>query len=71
MPKEPPSPNWFDSSAEPIICPHCKTGRAAVVRRIPDPTRPNVELRTYSCSCCHALTVQPVHLRRSRIANRA
>ena len=38
MPKEPPSPNWFDSSAERIICPHCKTGRAAVVRRIPDPT---------------------------------
>jgi hypothetical protein len=61
MPKERPSENWFELNAEPIDCPHCKAGRANVVRRLPDPTRPNIELRTYSCSQCHALTVQPVH----------
>ena len=65
--KEPLSPNWFASSALPIECPHCHRGTAVVVRRLPDPTRPNVELRTYSCPRCHAMTVLPVHPGQRRV----
>ena len=64
MPSQPLSPNWFELPAEPIECPHCKRGRAVCVRGLPDPTRLNVELRTYSCPKCYAMTVKPIHLRK-------
>jgi hypothetical protein len=35
------------------------------VRRFPDPTRPQIELRTYSCPKCHHQTVLSVKKKRA------
>ena len=65
MPKQPRSSNWFEPDNDPIICPQCQRGHAQLVRRFPDPTRPHIELRTYSCPKCHHQTVLSVKKKRA------